>query len=133
MHHPHTARFPRFTFTLLLCSLIWYGLGRGSFADNLTASSDIPRVLFEDTNTVVNPDWTISAEQTGFEVIEKSLASPFRIYANAPTFSLVVQNTGNVGLGTSIPEQELHLKYGSGKGGIRLEQDTSLGASRAQI
>jgi len=125
--HP-LPRFSRFSLTLLLYGLLGASLERVSFAADLTASGSAPAVLFDDTDTAPNPDWTIIADQIGVDVIDSvNLRTPFAIRPGAPSASLLVRNNGNVGLGTFVPDQKLHLTYGSFTGGIRLEQDTSLG------
>lgn len=62
MQHPHTHRVSRFTLTPLTYGLLWVGLGRVSFAADLTANSQLPKVNFDDTDTAANPDWTILAD-----------------------------------------------------------------------
>ncbi len=52
--------------------------------------------------------------------------SPFRIEAGAPSHSLYVEDYGRVGLGTSTPVVELHIKD-SDTPSVRLEQDSSGG------
>lgn len=51
---------------------------------------------------------------------------PFTILADAPSNSLYVNNYGNIGLGTSIPLLNIHVKEGNTPA-LRLEQDNSLG------
>jgi hypothetical protein len=98
--------------TLLLCSLVWAGLERVSLAQNLTASSTAPAVNFDDTDTsVVTAEWQIvAASQIGFFIDDNQTGtSPFHIDVGAPTNSLFVAASGNVGLGTSSPAQKLQL------------------------
>jgi len=129
MNHLYISRFSRFALMLLICGLAWSGLGRVSLANDLTASSDSPRVSFFDntTNTTMNPGWVLIADEVAFEVFDiKNNTNPFRISPGAPSQSLVVRDTGNVGLGTFAPAQKLHLVTGNTPS-IRLEQDGSLG------
>jgi Chaperone of endosialidase len=51
---------------------------------------------------------------------------PFTIEAGAPSHSLYVEDYGRVGLGTSIPYVELHMKDGDSPT-VRLDQDGSSG------
>jgi len=107
--HP-LPRFTRFPLTVLLCGLLWYDLGHLSLAANLTASSTSPRIFFDDTNTVTNPDWLIFADQFIFEVFDNVNGTfPFTISPGAPDSSLAVRETGNVGLGTFFPQGNLHI------------------------
>jgi len=127
MPHPYLHRCSRFPLILLLCGLLWSALGHVSFAADLTASSSFPKVNFDDTDTTTNPDWIIFADGVSFDVIDaKNGPTPFRIFPNAPSNSIVVRNTGAVGLGTSAPAQKLHLVTGINPA-IRLEQNASMG------
>ncbi len=51
---------------------------------------------------------------------------PFLVLAGAPTDSMVINTSGNVGLGSSSPTLKLHLKN-SNTPAIRLEQDNNVG------
>lgn len=119
-----------FSGALLLSSvLVWLSLGGMSLADDLTVTSASPMISFDDTDTFSSLDWAINGDNfAGFTILDLLHGKvPFHLEGGAPAYSLSVNSTGNVGLGTSIPGQKLHLVYGSVTGGIRLEQDTSLG------
>ena len=94
------------------------------------------RILFDDTSyTASYPtnDWRIvindstngGAAYFGIEDVTDG-TMPFRIEAGAPTSSLYVEDYGRVGLGTSTPVVELHIKD-SDTPTMRLEQDSSGG------
>lgn len=93
------------------------------------------RIFFEDTSVSTWPtnDWRILINDTtngGAEhfSIEDSSAGKrlFTLEAGAPANSLYVDDHGYVGLGTSVPELELHIVDGDTPG-IRLHQDSTVG------
>ena len=122
MPHPGTHRFHRLLLTPLLCGLLWLGLVGVSWADNLAVSSVFPTINFDDLNTAENPDWQITADELAFDVYDPTSGrTPFRILPGAPSCSICISNTGNVGLGTFSPVQKLHLVQDLSPT-IRLEQ-----------
>ncbi|UCH96984.1 MAG: tail fiber domain-containing protein [Candidatus Aminicenantes bacterium] len=93
------------------------------------------RIFFEDTSNSPYPtnDWRILINDTTYGgaehfSIEDSSASKrlFTIEAGAPANSLYVDDHGCVGLGTSVPELELHI-VGGDTPGIQLHQDQTAG------
>jgi hypothetical protein len=94
------------------------------------------RIFFEDTSSTLffpTNDWRILINDTangGAEhfSIEDSNAGKrlFTLEAGAPANSLYVDDHGYVGLGTSVPELELHIVDGDTPG-IRLHQDSTGG------
>jgi hypothetical protein len=94
------------------------------------------RILFDDTSytaSYANNDWRIVANDSanggaayfGVEDVTGG-TMPFRIEAGAPASSLYVEDYGRVGMGTSTPVVELHIKD-SDTPTVRLEQDSSGG------
>lgn len=104
--------------------------------DTLRLKENNLRIHFEDTsNSASFPsnDWRIVINDTGnggasYFAIEDSSAGrqPFLVEAAAPTNSLYVDDSGNVGFGTSTPVVQLHVKDGNTPT-LRLEQDGSSG------
>ena len=93
------------------------------------------QLCFEDTSADTFPtnDWKIQINDTTsgganyFTIWDvDGGVRPFTIEAGAPANSLYVEDYGRVGLGTSIPYVELHIKD-SDSPTVRLEQDTSGG------
>ncbi len=94
------------------------------------------RVYFDDTSyTASYPrnDWRLVANDSTnggasrFSIEDATDGvTPFTIEAGAPGHSLYVEDYGRVGLGTSTPVTELHIKDGDTPT-VRLEQDGSSG------
>ncbi|OAN77875.1 hypothetical protein A8B82_11745 [Sulfitobacter sp. EhC04] len=95
-------------------------------ADNETASGDELRLKgnnvhmhFDDDSTIAglpNNDWKISINDTYdggedyFSIVDATNGKvPFRVDADAPTNALRVTSSGNLGLGTAIPLQDIHI------------------------
>ncbi len=85
----------------------------------LRLKSASPQIWFDDTGGGVSGthDWHIVTNgpffEDSFKIYEDETATtPFTITGGAPTHSLFVDSSGNVGLGTSAPGVKLHL-YGT--------------------
>ncbi|QHI69524.1 tail fiber domain-containing protein [Tichowtungia aerotolerans] len=97
------------------------------------------RIHFQDTSTsgsFPTRDWRIIINDSGngganYFAIEDSDAGRqvFRVEANAPSSSLYVEDSGQIGLGTDNPAEDLHIAAGDTPT-IRLDQDGSAGWSR---
>ncbi|WP_425099093.1 hypothetical protein [Tropicibacter sp. S64] len=83
--------------------------------DTLTLKSTFLKVLFDDTSasTAADRDWSIQTNLTSSEefVIEDETtgAKPFQIAGGAPESAVYVGSNGYVGIGTTIPQGELHI------------------------
>lgn len=93
------------------------------------------RIGFDDTSVGTFPanDWALVAnstanEGTNYFAIEDVTAGviPFIVMAGAPADALNIASNGNVGLNTSNPQLEFHIKDNDTPG-IRLEQDNTSG------
>ena len=93
------------------------------------------RMYFNDTSTGSHPanDWRITINDStsggaSYFAIDDVTGgrTPFKVEAGAPSNSLYVEDAGRIGLGTSVPYVELHIKEGDTPT-IRLEQDGSSG------
>ena len=94
-------------------------------------------ILFEDTTTSTNNaswDWRLSANESTtfgadafFLTDVTSGTNPFWVTGGAPSNALYVASTGDIGLGTSLPQADLHI-LGSNLAKLRME--TSLGGLR---
>lgn len=104
--------------------------------DTLRLKENNLRIHFEDTSTSAGfpaNDWRIIVNDSAsggsnFFAVEDSTAArqPFRVDAAAPSNSLRVSSTGNVGLGTAAPILDLHITTGDTPA-QRLEQTNSSG------
>jgi hypothetical protein len=103
--------------------------------DTIRLKENNLRIKFEDTSIGSFPtnDWQIivndstSGGASYFSIEDVTNGTrPFTIEADAPSNSLYVEDYGRVGLGTSTPVVELHIKD-SDTPTVRLEQDSSGG------
>jgi hypothetical protein len=104
--------------------------------DTIVLMENNLRIYFNDTsNTSSFPtnDWRIAVNDTTdgggsyFALQDVSGGkTPFTIEAGAKTNTLYIDDDGQVGIGTSAPVFELHIKEGDTPS-VRLQQDTSYG------
>ncbi|MDQ2090264.1 hypothetical protein [Marimonas arenosa] len=100
--------------------------------EDLKIKDDNPRLLFEDTTSSGTfIDWMLVANDsptTGFNyfAITDSNAGNqiFKIEAGGPANGLYLDNAGELGLGTSLPQREIHMKGGDAQT-IRFEKDST--------
>jgi len=106
--------------------------------DTIRLKENNLRIKFQDTSTTSSfpsNDWQITindsanggANKFSIDDIDGG-RTPFTIEAGAPTHSLYVDDGGKIGLGTSTPVVDLHMKSGNTPT-LRLEQDGSSGFS----
>jgi len=72
-----------------------------AFAVDVTVSDPDPQVFFDDTDTIDNPDWTLTADQNGVSFFNNVLGT-------TPVFLNAADN--NVGIGSTNPQQKLHIR-----------------------
>jgi hypothetical protein len=94
------------------------------------------RIKFDDTSTAASfsrNDWQLTANdssnggQSKFSIDDVTGGrTPFTVEANAPTNSLYLEDTGDLGLGTNNPVVDIHTVEGDTPT-LRLEQDGSSG------
>lgn len=104
--------------------------------DTLRLKENNLRIHFQDTSTTASfptNDWRIIANDSSnggasYLAFEDSSASRqvFRVDAGAPANALRVDSGGDVGIGTSNPVVDLHIRNGNTPT-LRLEQDGSSG------
>jgi hypothetical protein len=107
-------------------------------ADSIRLKENNLRIHFDDTSNSAsfpNTDWRIEANETTngganwFTINDASNSRrSFTIEANAPTDAMYLDDAGRLGLGTSAPVVEIHVKDGDTPT-LRLEQDGSSGFS----
>ena len=86
------------------------GIGTDSPAENLDIASSFPQLQFTDTSD--GSTWEIEADAIEFAVNDGE-DEPFRIEKGAPPTSIHIEDNGDVGFGTSDPEEDLHIRGGS--------------------
>jgi hypothetical protein len=104
--------------------------------DTLRLKENNLRLHFDDTSSsgsFPSTDWRLTANDSnnggiGRFSIEDATnnRAPFTIQANAPSNSLRIAPSGDLGFGTSTPTLDLHVVEGNTPG-LRLEQDGSAG------
>jgi hypothetical protein len=104
-------------------------------ADTIRLQENNLRIHFEDTSVGSFPsnDWRIEANSNAnggasFFRLQDVTANtyPFRVDAGAPSNSLFVSSSGNVGISKGAPVTDLHIRSGNTPT-MRLEQDGSSG------
>jgi len=106
--------------------------------DTIRLKENNLRIHFQDTsNSASFPtrDWRITINDSsnggdsyfGIDDVDGG-RSPFRIEAGAPSYSLFVEDTGQIGFGTNNPAVELHISDGDTPT-VRLDQDGTSGWS----
>jgi hypothetical protein len=75
-------------------------------------TGDTPGIRFEQVDGGWTPQtWDVAANEANFFVRDVTNGSllPFRIRPGAPTSSIDISSTGNVGIGTAAPARKLHV------------------------
>jgi hypothetical protein len=76
-------------------------------------TGDTPAIRFEQSNTsgFSAQTWDVAGNEANFFVRDLTSGSrlPFRIRPGAPTSSIDIAASGNVGIGTASPQQKLHV------------------------
>ena len=95
----------------------------------LRLSTQSPRIHFNDASAVNQHEWQIRANEDSssylsmFSILDLTAATtPFTLFGGAPDNALWVDGHGLVGLGTSLPQQDLHIVASGNYPGIRLER-----------
>jgi hypothetical protein len=82
------------------------------FSEDLKIKDTSPQLSFEQTGGISGPFqiWQLFPDSIGFDITDlTNFTIPFRIESGAPSFSLMVQSDGKVGLGTFAPQGNLHI------------------------
>jgi len=89
------------------------------------ATSNTPAMRLEQSSAggFTAQTWDIAGNEANFFIRDVTTGSklPFRIRPNAPTSSIDIAATGNVGLGTGSPADVLHIRRTTGPVAIRLD------------
>ncbi|MCP4656034.1 MAG: hypothetical protein GY856_11520 [bacterium] len=105
--------------------------------DTLRLKANNLRIKFQDTSNPPFPtnDWQLTANDSTNGGAERFSVddvdggqTPFTIEAGAPSHSLYVEDTGDIGVGTPVPVLDVHILR-SNTPSLRLDQDGSSGFS----
>jgi hypothetical protein len=115
------------TNTLVASSTGNIGVGTGvPFLDFHMTTSDTPAIRFEQTSAAgyTAQTWDIGANEANFFVRDTTGGSrlSLRIRPGAPTSSLDIAATGNVGMGTAAPATALQVERATGPVAVRLKR-----------
>ncbi len=106
------------------------GLGTslpGATLDILSGNSPTLRFSQDGSLGFAAQSWDLGGNENGFFIndVNNSLASPFQIRSGAPSNSLFVAGSGNLGVGTAAPSEKLHVV-----GNAIISGNLELGSSR---
>lgn len=107
--------------------------GTGDEGSPLRLKDSYLRLDFTDTfdNLTDDSDWAIETNGIGsagyFAIVDMNgfILYPFRVMAGAPSDSLFITSSGNVGIGTAVPAVQLDTKVGSSNSAVARLQNTS--------
>jgi hypothetical protein len=92
-------------------------------------TTDTPANRYEQTSGggFTAQTWDIGANEANFFVRDVTGGSrlPFRVRPGAPTSSIDISASGQVGIGTASPSQKLHVVAGSVADGVRVTGNTT--------
>lgn len=99
--------------------------------------NDTPALRFEQTNLggFSAQTWDVAGNEANFFVRDVTGGSklPFRIQPGAPTSTVYLASTGNVGLGTTSPAADLHISRNDGGTSIRLSDTVATTGSNWDV
>ena len=114
------------------------GIGTSTPATEIDIKiGDTPTVrLQQDGTSGWNPQtWDLAGNETNFFVRDVSNGStlPFRVRPGAPTNSIDIKNTGNIGAGTASPDASLHVRRTNGTASVHVEEATATADTRTLL
>ena len=114
------------------------GIGTGTPVTDLHIErGDTPSMRLEQDGTsgFTPQTWDIAGNETNFFIRDVTGGSrlPFRIRPGAPSSSIDVAASGNVGLGDSSPDASLDIQRSDGTAGIRVEETSGTKAKRDML
>ena len=89
----------------------------------LSGNSPTVRLAQDGSQGFAPQTWDVSGNETNFFIRDATNGSqlPFRIRPNAPTNALFVESNGDVAIGSSSPQADLHVRRTTGAAEIRIE------------
>ncbi|WP_052700747.1 hypothetical protein [Methylocucumis oryzae] len=126
------------TNSLFVSSLGNIGLGTSSPTLKVhLINSNTPAIRLEQDNGngFTAQTWDLGANEVNFFIrdVTGGNSLPFRIRPGAPTSSLAIAESGNVGLGTISPSAKLHLSSASDTNKVLVENTSQTQAARELI
>jgi hypothetical protein len=114
------------------------GIGTGTPNTDLNIHrGDSPTIrLQQDGSSGFTPQtWDMAGNETNFFVRDVTSGSllPFRIRPGAPTSSIDVTNTGNVGIGLAAASASLHVARRDGTATVRVDEQTGTRGKRTLL
>jgi hypothetical protein len=101
------------------------------------ATSNTPALRLEQNNSggFTAQTWDVAGNEANFFVRDVTTGSklPFRIRPGAPTSSLDIAASGNVGIGTGAPDSTVHIKKTDGTAKFKIEEASGTNAERNQF
>lgn len=89
-------------------------------------TSNTPGIRLEQTNAggFTAQTWDVAGNEANFFVRDVTGGShlPFRIRPGAPTSSIDIAASGNVGIGTASPSKPMHISRSNGTAGLLVEE-----------
>ncbi|MGE3509644.1 MAG: tail fiber domain-containing protein [Vicinamibacterales bacterium] len=109
-----------------------------AFTSNVSVTTtNTPQVRLDQTSGggFTAQAWDVAGNEANFFVrdVTNSSRLPFRIRPGAPTSSLDIAATGNIGIGTSSPAQRVHILQDVNANSFLLMQNSNAGTTAAAV
>ena len=105
------------------------GIKTSSAQTDLEISDSLPEIRLDDTSAG-GAQMDIGVNQNFMRIEGDDSQDIVRIYADAPSSSLNVRESGNLGLGTSSPSAPLHVRRGNGSAKVFVEETNATAQAR---
>lgn len=81
-----------------------------TFTESVEIEEGVPAKLFFDDTNLSGINWTLQGGSNQFGIIDaQANVTPFFVREGAPSSSLSIDDTGNIGLGTAFPNRSLEI------------------------
>jgi hypothetical protein len=106
------------------------GVGTESPGAPITIYKAVPYLGFYDTSTGGSWDWTLDGYEDYFALWTFNGGNVFEVDKDAPQYSLYIGDGGQIGLGTAVPADSLHLIRDDGTTKMLVEEASGTTAAR---